>query len=54
LRQRPIATLSRTVTRFNQRTRESFVVNDAHRFQSIRSGDHVFLWVPSSNQPLNQ
>jgi hypothetical protein len=54
LRQCTITTLSRTVTRFNQRTRESFVVNDAHRFQSIRSGDHVFLWVPSSNQPLNQ
>jgi hypothetical protein len=54
LRQRPIAALSRAVTRFNQRTGESFVVNDANRFQPIRSGDHVFLRVPSSDQPLNQ
>jgi hypothetical protein len=54
LHQRPITTLSRTVTRFNQRTRETFIVNDAHRFQPIRSSDHVFFWIPSSNQPLNQ
>jgi hypothetical protein len=54
LRQRTIATLSRTVARFNQRACESFVVNNANRFQPIRSSDHVFLWVPSSDQPLNQ
>jgi hypothetical protein len=54
LRQCTITALSRTVARFNQRTRETFVVNNANRFQPIRSGDHEFLWVPSSNQPLNQ
>jgi hypothetical protein len=54
LHQCTITTLSRTVTRFNQRTRETFIVNDANRFQPIRSGDHVVLRGPSSDQPLNQ
>jgi hypothetical protein len=54
LRQCTITTLSRAIARLNQRAREPLIINDADRFKSVGSGDHVFLWVPSSDQPLNQ
>jgi hypothetical protein len=54
LRQRPIAALSRTVARFNQRTREPLIINDADRFKSVGGSRDVRFRIARGDQSLDE
>ena len=52
--QRPIAALPRAVTRCEQRTRESLVVEEPDLFESLYGRAHVLFGIPQREETLGQ